>query len=97
MCPSYLDGDPQLLAQIAGDTRSYQPLCDGRYFVGMIMQFSRSASRRHPDWADGLSKLNSMPVQTHEPGPVDVRYRVKLEADGMSTWLSPALQVLELP
>ena len=66
-------------------------------FVGMIVQFSRSASRRRPDWADGLSKLNSMPVLMHEPGPVDVRYRVKLEVNGMSTWSSPALQVLELP
>ena len=66
-------------------------------FVGMIVQFSRSASRRRPDWADGLSKLNSMPVQMHEPGPVDVRYRVKLEADGMPAGLSPALQILELP
>ena len=63
----------------------------------MIVQFSRSASRRHPDWVDGLSKLNSMPVQMHEPGPVDVRYRVKLEMDVVPTWLSPALQVLELP
>jgi len=28
----------------------------------MIVQFSRSASRRRPVWADGLSKLNSMPA-----------------------------------
>ena len=28
---------------------------------------------------------------------VDIRYRVELEVDGMPTWPSPALQVLELP
>jgi len=48
----------------------------------------------------GLSKLNSMRPheQAHRaPGPVDIRYRVELEVDGMPTWPSPALQVLELP
>src|SRR3954454_17734634 len=36
--------------------------------------------------------------QAHRaPGPVDIRYRVELEVDGMPTWPSPALQVLELP
>jgi len=64
----------------------------------MIVQFSRSAKRRaHPDWVGGLSKLNSMTPQMRRPGPVDIRYRVELEMDGMPTWPSPALQVLELP
>jgi hypothetical protein len=51
-------------------------------------------------WTFGLSKLNSMRPyeQAHRaPGPVDIRYRVELEVDGMPTWPSPALQVLELP
>ena len=89
MCPYYLDGD-QARHCISAE------LGDNHTDVTTV-QFSRAAARRRPDWADGLSKLNSMPVHMHEPGPVDVRYRVKLEADGMSTWLSPALQVLELP
>jgi hypothetical protein len=66
----------------------------------MIVQFSRSAGGAHPDWVLGLSKLNSMRPheQAHRaPGPVDIRYRVELEADGMPAWPSPALQVLELP
>jgi hypothetical protein len=66
----------------------------------MIVQFSRSARGAHPDWVFGLSKLNSMRPheQAHRaPGPVDIRYRVELEVDGMPTWPSPALQVLELP
>jgi len=45
----------------------------------------------------GLSKLNSMPTQTCEPGTVDIRYRVKLEKDVVPFWQSPALQILELP
>ena len=71
-----------------------------RCFVGMIVQFSRSAGGAHPDWVFGLSKLNSMrPHQQADraPGSVDIRYRVELEVDGMPTWPSPALQVLELP
>jgi hypothetical protein len=35
--------------------------------------------------------------QSFRPGSVDIRYRVELEVDGMPTWPSPALQVLELP
>ena len=67
----------------------------------MIVQFSRSARGAHPDWVFGLSKLNSMRLlrasSKQAPGPVDIRYRVELEVDGMPTWPSPALQVLELP
>ena len=64
----------------------------------MIVQFSRSARGAHPDWVFGLSKLNSMRrLRELAPGPVDIRYRVELEVDGMPTWPSPALQVLELP
>ena len=50
----------------------------------------------------GLGK-RSLKTQQHDgairrrPGPVDIRYRVQLEMDGMPTWPSPALQVLELP
>ena len=101
MCPSYLDGDQtQTLAGFGlGDTRSHRS-CERR-FVGMIVQFSRSARGAHPDWVFGLSKLNSMRLQeqaqNQAPGSVDIRYRVELEVDGMPTWPSPALQVLELP
>jgi hypothetical protein len=68
----------------------------------MIVQFSRSARGARPDWAFGLSKLNSMRLRKSKlkeqaPGPVDIRYRAELEVDGMPTWPSPALQVLELP
>src|SRR5438552_19200283 len=46
-----------------GDTRS-RPARAER-FVGMVVQFSRSATRRAPgNRAPGLSKLNSMPPVT---------------------------------
>jgi hypothetical protein len=66
----------------------------------MIVQFSRSAKRRRTPGtrASGLSKLNSMSqIDDLAPGPVDIRYRVTLELDGMPSWRSPALHVLELP
>ncbi len=57
MCPSYLDGDHALtdepgkeLGQARGDTRLLAWLCS--------FQGPRRGAR--PDWALGLSKLNSM-------------------------------------
>ena len=56
----------------------------------------REEKARARDSGGGLSKLNSM-IARSDPGPVDIRYRVELETDGMPAWPSPALQVLELP
>jgi hypothetical protein len=64
----------------------------------MIVQFSRSARGACPDWAPGLSKLNSMaPREARDPGPVDIRNRLELAPRGMRDGPSPALHVLELP
>src|SRR3954464_3529198 len=54
-----------------GDTRSHRSVAE-RCFVGMIVQFSRSAQRRCPDLGDGLSKLNSM-ITTVAPPIARVR------------------------
>src|SRR5262249_8804282 len=109
VCPSYLDGvstasfrDAALSGRLRdrlGDTRSHRP--DGRCFVGMIVQFSRSAKRRRGAGDSGASVSQNSTAWTSAqwlaPGPVDIRYRVVLELDGMPSWRSPALHVLELP
>ena len=54
-----------------------------RCFVGMIVQFSRSAKRRRPSGLDGagLSKLNSMAgARGADPGPVDIREPARARA-----------------
>src|ERR687892_2383746 len=59
VCPSYLDGD-QALARAPGDTRLLAWLCS--------FQGPRRGAR--PDWALGLSKLNSMgPRETSSSAP----------------------------
>ena len=69
----------------------------------MIVQFSRSAKRRRtPGLGEPVSQNSTACALTRAssdttPGSVDIRYRVELEVDGMPTWPSPALQVLELP
>jgi len=68
--------------------------------LAWLCSFQGPLRGAHPDWVFGLSKLNSMrPHQQADraPGSVDIRYRVELEVDGMPTWPSPALHVLELP
>src|SRR3954471_12144249 len=62
VCPTYLDGDHALDPERPNAmVIPVRTALARRCFVGMIVQFSRSAKRRaRPDWARGLSKLNSM-------------------------------------
>ena len=56
-----------------GDTRSHRAR-GAQCFVGMIVQFSRSARGARPDWAFGLSKLSSdsRRLEATGTGPVDI-------------------------
>ena len=100
MCPSYLDGDQALLTKRPVIPVGWQPIVAIGCQLAWLCSFQGPRKALRPVWAIGLSKLNSMRPheQAHRaPGPVDIRYRVELEVDGMPTWPSPALQVLELP
>ena len=108
MCPSYLDGvlrdiltrcrAEESLARPLGDTRSHRP-CEAVLRWHDCAVFKVREEKAHVRVSDvrSLKTQQHEPAQRLAPGPVDIRYRVELEADGMPAWPSPALQVLELP